>query len=219
MRGDIFIIGAHHRAAARQLADDIVPLLIADITSLAIGISGESGSGKSELAQALSDALSEQDIDSIILQQDDYFHYPPRTNDARRRDDIRWVGPQEVDLDRLDANIAALMHGESIVKPLVIYAENRIATESVARPGARILLIEGTYVSRLRHLSHRIFIDRTYTQTKVARKRRAREAPEPFIERVLDIEHQLIKTQKTSADWIVDSEYSVRRAIGRKQVE
>jgi uridine kinase len=65
-------------------------------TKFTITIAGESGSGKSEIGAVLSDLLSEKDIKSIILQQDDYFVYPPKTNAEMRRKDLGQVGLSEV---------------------------------------------------------------------------------------------------------------------------
>jgi len=211
MRGDVLVIQSHHRAAAAQIADLLIDRLSVDSERAAVGIAGESGSGKSELAAALQAALTECSVSSVILQQDDYFRLPPRSNDARRRSDIAWVGPQEVDLDRLDRDVITVVRGASqLEKPLVLYDENRITTETLQTSACRAVLVEGTYVSLLSSPSVRIFIDRDYHQTLEARRVRHREAFDPFIERVLEVEHTIIRPHRERADILVTEDYSVR---------
>lgn len=214
MQGDRLIIESHHLAAAERIAAIISARAAANSTPYAISIAGESGSGKSEMAQALADELTKQQLKSIVLQQDDYFAYPPLTNDARRREDIRRVGPQEVQLDWMDRNVKAIVDGtDSIEKPLVFYEDNRIEIEKVDVLGCQFVIAEGTYTSLLKNIHLRFFIDRTYIQTLETRLKRAREASDPFIERVLELEHNIIKQHKTGTDIVITADYSVHEPL------
>ena len=214
MQGDRLIIESHHLVAAERIAAMISARAAAHSTPYAISIAGESGSGKSEMAQALADELTRQRLKSIVLQQDDYFVYPPSTNDSRRREDIRRVGPQEVQLDWMDRNIKAIVDGtDSIEKPLVFYEDNRVEVEEVDVRGNRVVIAEGTYTSLLKNSYFRIFIDRNYIQTLETRRKRGREAPDPFIERVLELEHEIIKKHKTGADVVISADYCVHEPI------
>ena len=102
MKGDVIIVEEHHRKAASA----IVPRLLFAVENCprryTITVAGESGSGKSETAQALAEAVAGSGVQAVVLQQDDYFVHPPKTNDATRRKDISWVGTGEVRLDLLD---------------------------------------------------------------------------------------------------------------------
>ena len=69
MQGDSIVIEAHHRKAAAGCVPLLLPLLEASSERYTVSIAGESGSGKSETAVALSEALAEHDITSAILQQ------------------------------------------------------------------------------------------------------------------------------------------------------
>jgi len=211
MRGDILAIEAHHRSAAAEIALLVAARLDAlRGQRLAIGISGESGSGKSELARALQDVLAVRGVNSIILQQDDYFVLPPRSNDCRRRENIEWVGTLEVDLNRLDQDVRTLLEGATrLEKPLVDYAADCIESETLQASG-QLIIAEGTYVSLVPSISLRVFIDRDYTQTLAARRRRNREPFDPFIEQVLEVEHAIIREHKSLADIVVANDYSIR---------
>ena len=130
MLGDSIVVEKHHLKAAAGIVEIVGPFIEQHPGKYTISIAGESGSGKSETAMALADALKASGKSCLILQQDDYFVYPPKTNDQTRRADIGWVGPQEVRLDLLDAHLQSFREGASIIeKPLVIYTEARITTE------------------------------------------------------------------------------------------
>lgn len=210
MQGDKLIIESRHRLAAQRVASMLSARITSCSTPYAISIAGESGSGKSEIAQALADEFARHQFKSVILQQDDYFVYPPLSNHSRRRDDIHRVGPREVQLDWIDRNIGAIVDGaSSIEKPLVFYHDDRIEIERVDVHGCHAVIAEGTYTSLLKNVHLRLFIDRTYIQTLETRRLRAREAADPFIERVLKLEHEIIKQHKAWADIVINSDYSV----------
>ena len=212
MRGDSIVIEDHHRNAAAGIANRVLKTLGGTDGRIGVTIAGESGCGKSEVAAALAEELDRAGVPCAIVQQDDYFIYPPRTNDQTRRADIAWVGPQEVRLDVLNAHMQAFVDGaRSLEKPLVDYAADSIGTETMDVGHARVLIVEGTYTTLLDAAAHRAFIDLKYTQTRKHREKRKRDASEldPFIERVLEIEHGIISAHKARADIIVDENYCV----------
>ncbi len=213
MRGDTIIVEPHHRAAAQAIVPMLLPRIGSGGERHAVTIAGESGSGKSETATALAEALAEHDISAVILQQDDYFVHPPKTNDSVRRRDIAWVGPGEVRLALLDDHLAAFLSGaESIEKPLVVYEDDRIISETLAFDGARVAIAEGTYTTLLENAGTRIFIARTHEHTRAHREKRKRDAAEldPFIDEVLRIEHAIICAHEARADIVIAPDYTVR---------
>ena len=213
MKGDKIIVEDHHRKAAEKIVEIILPQITSSDSRFAINVAGESGSGKSEIAMAISDELAKKDIKSIILQQDDYFVYPPKTNDKTRRQDINWVGTQEVHLDVLDQNIMDILDGISeIEKPLVIYDEDTITRETINVENAKVVIADGTYTTALNNLTCRTFIDRNYLDTRAYREKRSRHKSEldKFTEKVLTIEHEIISSHKAKADIIITKNYDVR---------
>lgn len=215
MIGDKIIIKPQHYKAAEKILRIILKEIKDSKNRYAISIAGESGSGKSETAQALAEKLLEHGIKSAIFQQDDYFIYPPKTNDKTRRADIGWVGMSEVHLNELDDQLRSALGGANeVVKPLVIYQEDRITEETIFLNEAKVVIAEGTYTTTLKNVHTRIFIDRSYWETKKSRLERAREEQDDFIEKVLKIEHQIISSQKQNADIIITSDFDVmERAI------
>lgn len=210
MRGDRLVLAEGHIKAARQALHQLLPAISACNGRFIVTIAGESGSGKSEIAAALSAELAEQGIGSCILQQDDYFVYPPKTNEATRRQDISHVGMSEVRLDVLDENLRRIRSGEThIAKPLVDFDADRILEETASIGDAKVVIVDGTYTTTLANVDRHIFIDRDLNDTREARLRRSRETQDGFLERVLEIEHGIISTHKAMADLIVSKEYEV----------
>jgi uridine kinase len=219
MRGDKIVIESHHYRAADAIVSALADEISASPSRYVIAISGESGSGKSETAEALRERLAVRGTASVILGQDDYFVHPPRTNDAARRGDPAWLGPAvEVRLDLLDQHCRAAIRGAGfLIKPLVDYAADRIDEERVNLEGVTVVIVEGTYTALLRHVHTRIFISRTYRETLPHRRKRNRgsEAGDPFIEAILETEHKIIAGHRFLADFVITGEYDVIRADPR----
>lgn len=215
MRGDSIVIEDHHRKAAAGMVPIVNQTLASTPGRIGVTIAGESGSGKSETAAALAEALEAEGIACLILQQDDYFVYPPKTNDKTRREDISWVGPQEVKLDLMNEHMQAFIDGaDALEKPLVDYADDAVYAETMETGQARVIIAEGTYTTLLDAATHRGFIDRDFRQTRKHREKRKRDASEldSFIDRVLEIEHGIISSHKSRADIIINADYSVSPA-------
>jgi uridine kinase len=212
MQGDTIVIEDHHHRAAISVAAKLLPEIQSFDGKYTMTVAGESGAGKSEIAVAIGRHLEVAGIPCVILQQDDYFIYPPKTNDLTRRKDISWSGPQEVRLDLMSDHLEAFIDNEpSVEKPLVLYEEDRIDSEILDMREAKVAIAEGTYTSKLDHVETRVFIDRDYRDTRKHRERRNRHASEldDFIDRVLVIEHQIISADKARADIVINRDYTI----------
>ena len=210
MRGDILVIQEWHRRAGKRAAELILPLIEGKAEKFCITVAGESGSGKSEIADVIAKVLETQGIKSIVLQQDDYFVLPPKSNENKRRNEMDWVGANEVRLDVMDQNLRDFKSGVTqITKPLVIFEEDRIDEETMEMGEAKVAIAEGTFTTTLNHVDCRVFIDKTFHETKKARLLRAREEQDDFLENVLKIEHKIISSHKRMADFLVVGDYEV----------
>ena len=210
MQGDVIIVEQHHRRAAGIIIEAILDEIKAHDGRYTMTVAGESGSGKSETAKALAEALEANGVACGIYQQDDYFVLPPKSNDARRRQGIHWVGTGEVRLDLLDEHLAAAASGAAeVTKPLVIYDEDRVSEETISLEGLEVVIAEGTYCTLLQQAHKRVFINRNRLETLESRRKRGREEMDPFIEEVLKIEHAIISQHRQRADIIITRDYDV----------
>jgi uridine kinase len=208
MIGDILMINENHRKASRQCAELLLPCLEDTRRRYAISIAGESGAGKSEIATALAADLNSLDFRTVIIQQDDYFVLPPYTNAKKREEDIGWVGPREVRLDLLDDHIKRFIRGaKTLKKPLVLFSEDKISSETLNLDGFNIMIVEGTYTTLLKHTHLRIFIDRDYNDSREDRQRRNRETQDDYLETILGIEHGIILRHRQQADIIITRDF------------
>ena len=213
MKGDIIVLEDHHIAAAAAIVPEIVEAVRNKEGRYTITVSGESGSGKSETGKAIADELATHDIAAVLLGQDDYFRLPPRSNDAKRREDDSWLGPHvEVDLDLLEQNLVDAINGaERIVKPLIDYDANSAEDETIELAGIKVVIAEGTYTALLKNVDTKVFIARNRVDTMEHRQKRNRgnEVGDPFIENVLRIEHKIIAGHRHLADFVITRDYEV----------
>jgi uridine kinase len=213
MKGDVLLLQEYHQQAAGEIVPQIIERIRRKSTRYIITVAGESGSGKSETSRAIAEALGVYEIKSIILGQDDYFILPPKSNDMQRRIDPDWLGPhKEVKLEAMEQNLMDAIQGKNeITKPLIDYDSNTIEEETIGLEGVKVVIAEGTYTSLLKHVDTRIFIVRTWVDTRDHRQKRKRgdEASDPFIEQVLVTEHKIIAGHRQLADFVILNDYYV----------
>ena len=214
MKGDIIIVEEHHKKAAKLIAQEISSKIKKHSKRYSIAVAGESGSGKSETAQAIADELQSYALDSIILGQDDYFYLPPTLNDAKRQKNNDWLGPHlEVDFTSLQKNLDEALLGTSrIVKPMIDYNNAVVGNEEIDLSDITVIIAEGTYTSLLKNIDTKIFIARNRIDTFEHRKKRNRgnEVHDPFIEEILKTEHKIIAGHIYLSDFVITKEYQVK---------
>jgi uridine kinase len=213
MKGDVIVVEEHHVRVAQAIVPDLIDAITNAPSRYVITVAGESGSGKSETGKAIADELAAHDLTAVLLGQDDYFVLPPKSNDAKRRDDDTWLGPHvEVRLDLLEQNLVDALEGaDEIVKPLIDYDANSVEEETIDLRGVEVVIAEGTYTSLLKHVDTRVFIARNRLDTLEHRQKRNRgsEVGDPFIENILELEHKIIAGHRQLADFVITRDYDV----------
>jgi len=210
MIGDKLIIKKEHAGAAGRIADILIPRIQNSRKKFIISIAGESGAGKSEIAYSLYQNLENSGFKSVILQQDDYFVYPPKTNAEMRKENIEHVGTSEVHLALIDQHIQDIMAGKKqLTKPLVLYDEDRITTETIPLSEISVVIVEGTYTTLLKNIDCHVFIDRDLHDTREARGQRSREVQDAYLEKILEIEHRIISGHRMYSNLIITRDYGV----------
>lgn len=212
MIGDKISVKKHHYPPAREIIAATREAVRSSDSVFSYGIGGESGSGKSTLSLALRELLQrEEGLNSFIFHMDDYYKQPPEDTHRQREQSLSKVGPEEVDLERLEKHIRQVKKGaDRLRKPLVHYRENVIREVIVELDAVDVVIAEGTYCTLLEPVDCRIFMLRSYKETYDARRTRGRDPTDPLIEKVLEFEHNLIRGHAERADILVDREYRVR---------
>ncbi len=204
-----------HQKAASIIIPEILKKIKSKENRYVITIAGESGSGKTETGKALLAELKKHGINSVLLEQDDYFVLPPASNDAKRKSDPLWLGPHvEVKLSVLEQNLKDAISGaEKIIKPSINYEANLVKNIELALKDIDVIIVEGTYTSLLRNVDARIFITSTWKDTLPYRKKRNRgsEVQDPFVENILSTEHKIIAGHMFLADFVIDKDYNVTK--------
>lgn len=209
MIGDKLTYHSAYKNITRFVISELRDRLISE-NRICISVGGESGCGKTSLAYALKiDIENATGRKGYLFHGDDYFKLPPADNHNNRLENIKNVGVNEVNMNLLDTHILEFKKGSSIVKPLVIYEENIIVTEQVNGSEFDFCIVEGTYVSLLRNIDYKLFVETTYIDTYSLRLERARDLMTDFNEQVLEIEHQIIKPQCKLANIVIDKDLNI----------
>jgi len=226
-RGDPPEIKSRHEKAAK----DLLPYIIEQTNDLRhkgkrtiVVLGGESGAGKTEIAEYLRYLLRGEKIRGVTIAGDAFFKLAPEANhqarlDAYSRGELRqYVGPGEVDLERLDSilgNAADRSVNEVFVpSDCRRLGSRRYARVPVALAGVDVVLVDLTYGLVLKNATLKVFLESDYRKRIAAVKKRnlARDPDQDFdfILRILEIEHRIIQGLREQADIIVTSDYEAR---------
>lgn len=173
-----------------------------------IGVCGASSSGKSTISAYLQEILQQEKNKSVLsIAQDNYYkpdHVVPKRDGSPDYDN-----PESIYLDKLAANLRALMGGQAVCLPQY----NKLTKEITrTKPTwlTEIGVVEGIYIyqtSQLRELiTKKIFLD---IDEKTMRERRLARSDgqddEEFFEKIVLPGYQLVKQQKQYADIVIDA--------------
>ena len=226
-RGDPPEIKSRHEKAARGL----LPHIIKQTTDLRreekrtiVVLGGESGAGKTQIAEYLRYLLRSEKIHGVTIAGDAFFKLVPEANHQARLDAYskgelkQYVGQCEVDLERLDSILgdAADRDVDKVFVPSDCrrLGSRRYARVPVALAGVDVILVDLTYGLALKNATLKVFLESDYRKrTADVKKRNLARDPDQdfdFILRVLDIEHRIIQGLREQADIIVTNDYEAR---------
>lgn len=208
MLGDVLLIEDKHRQAAQSLAEKI---LQTGITRPVIAISGESGSGKSELSHCLARAMKDRDIRAKVIHSDNYYFIPPEErSDWRKARGPESIGPEEYDWDAIHRTVRDFRAGSLSEMPCIDLVTDQVDTLKTDFSRVGMLIIDGLYAIATDHADVRVLIDITYHETKKAQLLRGKEKVNEWRMTVLEQEHRRVSPLREKADWIVDGSYRVQ---------
>jgi len=211
MLEDVLLLKDEHYKAADQILQRLLPL---NSKRTVIGISGESGAGKSELAYVLGRKIRQNGKLAKIIHIDNYYNVPPQEKTAwRKKHGIDKIGLDEYNWDLINKNIREFREGKKAKMPCVDLLTD-ITDELITdfKP-IDYLIVEGLY-SLKADVDLRVFITLTYHDTKKAQILRGKEPQNAFRLQVLEREHRVVQSLRPMADLLVTNNYSVINANG-----
>ena len=211
MLGDVLLITEKHLKAA----DEIVKEVLAKKTDkFIIGISGESGSGKSELAHAVAKGLRKHGIVAKPLHIDNYYRILPLERTEWRTDNgiEKVVGYNEYDWDTIYRNINEFKQDLSSTGPCVDLVTEQVDQLTTNYSEVDMLIIDGLYSIKTEGIDLAVFIELTYHETKKAQAVRGKEPQNEYRARVLEQEHKMVQALKPKADLLINMDYQLVKA-------
>ncbi|MDO9511525.1 MAG: hypothetical protein Q7J34_07185 [Bacteroidales bacterium] len=208
MLGDVLLITDNHQKAGTAIIDAIIKNRV---SKMLIAISGESGSGKSELSHVVAKGLRTAGYLAKIMHIDNYYQILPlERKDWRINNGIEdVVGYSEYDWDTIYRNIHAFKNGESTQMPCVDLVTEQVDQLITDFKDIDILVIDGLYAIKTEGIDLRFFIDLTYHVTKKAQVIRGKEPQNEYRSRVLEQEHKMVQALRPTADFLITPDFDL----------
>ena len=208
MLGDILLIEEKHRNAGEAI---IQKILERKKDKFIIGISGESGSGKSELAHVIAKGLRKHGIMAKPVHIDNYYRVLPleRTEWRKKNGIENVVGYGEYDWDTIYRNIEDFKNNRKSEMPCVDLVTEQVDRLTTDFNGIDMLVIDGLYAIKTDGVDLRVFLELTYHETKKAQVVRGKEPQNEYRMAVLEQEHRMVQALKPKADILISKEYEV----------
>jgi uridine kinase len=215
MLGDVLLIQETHKNAAAQIMECLIRNLESKPKGYKyiIAISGESGAGKSELSHSLANLLKEQKIRVKVIHTDNYYKVPPllRT-EWRKTKGMKSVGINEYDWNLIHRNIREFKEDREAMMPCIDIIPEQVDKLITDFQKVDLLVVDGLYAIKTKHVDMRVFIDLTYHETKMTQIVRGKETMNEWRTAVLEREHQNVVSLRPLADLIVNKNYEVEPA-------
>ena len=210
MLGDILLITEKHRAAAAVILQHV---LKNKKDRMIVGISGESGSGKTELAHTLAKLLRKKGIIAKPLHTDNYYKtLPLERREWRTKHGIgNVVGYNEYDWDAIRKNIDDFKNGLVSEMPCVDLVTEQVDRLTTNFADVDMLIVDGLYAIKADEIDLRVFIELTYLETKEKHTKDARgkEVMDEVRWATLAQEHKMVQSLKPLADLLITKDYEV----------
>ncbi|MHC1707808.1 MAG: hypothetical protein AB9842_09825 [Bacteroidales bacterium] len=211
MTGDVLLIRRHHKLAARKLVNII---LETGIERPLIAISGESGSGKSELSHSIGKIFKSMGRKVKVVTTDDFYKTLPAERTAKRLEKgiAQSVGPQEYDWEAIYQVVRDFKERKTATMPCVDLVNDQVDRLSVNFKDIEMLLFDGLYAIKNEKADLKVLIDIPYTRTKKAQLSRGKEPMDPTRLEILQAEHKAVGQIRKLADYFITENYRIIKA-------
>ncbi len=173
MLEDVLLITEKHRTAA---ADIVKEILKRKKDKFIVAISGESGSGKSELTHIIAKELRKHDLFAKPIHIDNFYNTLPleRTEWRIKNGIEKVVGMNEYKWDEINRVIDDFKNNRKSSMPCVDLVTEQVDTLTTDFNGIDMLIIDGLYAINTEGANLRVFIELTYHETKRHKKTAAK---------------------------------------------
>jgi len=212
MLGDILLINDMHKEAAQAICDKVIAdrETKEDRYRYVVGISGESGSGKSELAHALGTCLKQKNVRVKVIHTDNYYRIQPLLREEwRRNKGFDKIGIDEYDWVKIRKTLRDFREEQECVIPCIDLIPEQVDKLITDFSKIDLLIVDGLYAIKAQDIDMKVFIDLTYHETKINQIIRMKEALSDFRLGILEHEHQAVASLKSQANLVVDKSYQV----------
>ena len=212
MLGDILLINDMHKAAAKAICKKVLADREANEERYryVVGISGESGSGKSELAHALGTRLKEKNVRVKVIHTDNYYKIQPLLREEwRRNKGFDQIGIEEYDWVKIRKTLRDFREEQECVLPCIDLIPEQVDKLITDFSKIDLLIVDGLYAINAKDMDMKVFIDLTFHETKINQIIRMKEALSDFRMGILEREHQAVASLKSQAHLVVDKSYQV----------
>jgi uridine kinase len=210
MLGDVLLIQEKHKIAGEEI---IQRILKQKKDKFIVAISGESGSGKSELAHVIAKGLRKFGIMAKPLHTDNYYNSDPLKRKAWRVEQgiENVVGYNEYLWDDIHKNIDDFKNNRLSEMPCVDLVTEQVDRLITDFSTVDMLVVDGLYSIKTDHVDLRIFIELTYLETKEKHTKDARgkEVMDEVRWAILGQEHEMVQSLKALADILITKDYKV----------
>lgn len=209
MLGDVLLINDNHRKAASEIIKSILEIKKEKII---VCISGESGSGKSELSHCIGkDLVKKHGIPTKIIHSDNYYKIHPHIRNKWRIENgiDNVVGINEIDWNKLNENVEDFIESRIAHMPCIDLVPDDIDELITDFSKIKVLIVDGLYAINIEKSDINVFIDLTYHETKKAQTSRGKESADETRWAILEQEHKAVLSLKHKANIIINKEYSV----------
>lgn len=212
MLEDVLLIADKHREAAAVIVEEI---LKNKTDKYIVAISGESGSGKSELTHLVAKEMRKHGIFAKPIHIDNFYNTLPLERTKWRIDNgiENVVGLGEYKWDDINRVISDFKNSRKSSMPCVDLVTEQIDTLTTDFDGVDMLIIDGLYAINTEGIDLAVYIELTYRETKKAQKDRGKEPQNEYRMRVLEQEHKAALSIKHKANLFVNMDYKVVHAL------
>jgi len=211
MLEDVLLIEEKHRRVAKGIVEEI---LKNRKDKFIVAVSGESGSGKSELTHVTAKLLRASNIFAKPVHLDNFFKtLPLERKEWRIKNGIEnVVGINEIDWEKVNKTVDDFKNGRESAMPCVDLVTEQVDTLITDFSGIDILVLDGLYAINTPGVDLKVFIELTYHETKKAQSSRGKEKTDEIRMRVLEAEHKAVLSLKSKADLFVNKNYQLVKA-------